>query len=471
MRRSSRLMPKDGKRERIDVDAHGRSMPAGDRDQSDAGELRQFRHKAGLDDVFDLGQLHRVRSDAKRQDRRVGRIDLGVDRRRRQIGGQKIAGGVDRCLHLLLGDVETDVEAEPQGDDRRAGGALRHHLAQARHLAELPLERRRHRRSHHLRARAWIKGLDLDRRIVDLGQGRERQEAKGHDADEHDRDHQKTGRDRTIDEDAGRVHRPASKRRTRHCAAPWAGAPDPLGAAPWLAPDGAAPWVGRRASGRLEQPRPRWPGQCVGRGRRTGRSAGRLISRPRLVVTPPMMLPGALGGPSPSEPRSRAGAGLPAPCGRMVHDLDLRAVAQPVDAVDHHLVACREARGDHRMLAVGRSDGDVALGDRRIVVEEIDEIARRPELDRRVGRERRAGHRVDQKTDIDELVREQDPVRIVERRPHPDRAGGHVDLAVVGGQRPSRQRVDIVAVKHRNRKLGAGIEPRRDARQIAPQAS
>ena len=152
------------KSERIDMDADGGPLSAGDRNQSDAGELRQLRHEAGFDDVFDFRQLHRVRSDAKRQNRRVGRIDLGVNRRRRQVGGQKIAGGVDRLLDLLFSDVETDIEAEPQGDDRGAGGALRHHLAQARHLAELPLERRRHRRSHHLRARAWIKGLDLDRR-------------------------------------------------------------------------------------------------------------------------------------------------------------------------------------------------------------------------------------------------------------------------------------------------------------------
>ena len=193
------------------MDADGRPLSARDRDQSDAGELRQFRHEARFDDVFDVGELHRFRSDAKRQNRRVGRIDLGVDRRRRQIGGQKIAGGVDRLLDLLLRNVETDVEAEPQGDDRGAGGARRHHLAETRHLAELPLERRRHRRSHHLRARAWIEGLDLNRRIVDLGQGRERQEAKGHDSDEQNRDHQKTGRDRPIDKDAGRVHRSVLK--------------------------------------------------------------------------------------------------------------------------------------------------------------------------------------------------------------------------------------------------------------------
>ena len=62
---------------------------------------------------------------AERQDRRVGRIDLGVDRRRRQVGRQQVAGGIDRRLHLLLGDIERQVEGELQRDDRRAGRAGR----------------------------------------------------------------------------------------------------------------------------------------------------------------------------------------------------------------------------------------------------------------------------------------------------------------------------------------------------------
>ena len=78
-----------------------------------------------------------------------------------------------------------------------------------------------------------------------------------------------------------------------------------------------------------------------------------------------MMLPAAVrrarAEPSPPSP------GLATACGCMVHHFDLRAVAQPVDAVNHHLVARRQARGDHGVLAVGRPDGDVALGDRRIV--------------------------------------------------------------------------------------------------------
>src|SRR5208282_1494194 len=99
----------------------------------------------------------------------------------------------------------------------------------------------------------------------------------------------------------------------------------------------------------------------------------------RLVLAMPMMLAGAAGR---SGLRSAAalleplaGCGLRPRARRSVDDLDLRAVAQTVDAVDHHLVARLEAGGDHRLLAVARSGDHVALGDRRIVVEEIDEIA------------------------------------------------------------------------------------------------
>ena len=270
----------------------------------------------------------------------------------------------------------------------------------------MPLERRRHRRGHHLRARARIEGLDLDRRIVDLGQGRERQEAKGDDADEQDRDHQETGRDRTIDEDAGRVHRPAPKRRSL-IAPRLASSPRP------------SPGCWRRRAGRrraLRRCAGRRPALCgLARRRRLAGRSG-CVGRGRALARRP---PGRGDADDAGRRRGRsgvrsaaallepvAGRGLRPGARRTVDDLDLRAVAQTVDAVDHHLVARLEARGDHRALAVARSGDDVALGDRRIVVEEIDEIARRAELDRRVGGERRPGHGVDQKADVDELLRE-----------------------------------------------------------------
>ena len=81
-------------------------------------------------------------------------------------------------------------ELELQHDDRDAAGAGRGHLAQALHLAELPLERRGHRGGHHVRAGAGIEREHLDGRVVDLRQRRDRQLRVGDDADQQDRDHQ-----------------------------------------------------------------------------------------------------------------------------------------------------------------------------------------------------------------------------------------------------------------------------------------
>ncbi len=46
----------------------------------------------------------------KSYDRRVGRVHLGVDRRRRQAAPQQIVGGIDRGLNFLLGDIEHQVQ-------------------------------------------------------------------------------------------------------------------------------------------------------------------------------------------------------------------------------------------------------------------------------------------------------------------------------------------------------------------------
>src|SRR5262249_7596512 len=53
---------------------------------------------------------------------------------------------------------------------------------------------------------ARIQRGDLDRRVVDFGQRRQRQEAIGQDADQQDRRHQQRGRDRAQDEQARRIH-------------------------------------------------------------------------------------------------------------------------------------------------------------------------------------------------------------------------------------------------------------------------
>ena len=207
-----------GQRLRIELDAHRRPMAAADGDQADAGQLRYLLRQPGLAQVFQVGERHGLRRHRERQDRRIGRVDLGVDRRNRQVARQQIICGVDRCLHFLLGDVEAQIEAELQGDDRGAGRARRRHLVQARHLAELPLQRRGDRRRHHFRAGAGIKGLHLDRRIIDLRQRRQRQERVGDDAGQHDRRHQQRRADRPQNKWFGDVHCIVSLPRAWRCA-------------------------------------------------------------------------------------------------------------------------------------------------------------------------------------------------------------------------------------------------------------
>ena len=108
---------------------------------------------------------------------------------------------------------------------------------------------------------------------------------------------------------------------------------------------------------------------------------------------------------------------LPLPsgaCAVVVGQRHLRAVAQAVDAVDHHLVAGGEPFGDRRHAAVGRAGDDVPPGNRRVVIQYVYEVAGWPELNGCVRRERDAVQRVDEQPDVDELLREQDAIGVVE---------------------------------------------------------
>ena len=137
---------------------------------------------------------------------RVGRVGLVVDRRDGQVGGHQRLAGVDGRLHLFLGHVQAQREAELEHDDRLAAGAGRGHLAQALHLAELALQRRRDRGCHHIGAGAGIEGQHLDGRVVDLRQRGDGQLREGHDPREQNRGHQQRGSDRPQNKWAGRTH-------------------------------------------------------------------------------------------------------------------------------------------------------------------------------------------------------------------------------------------------------------------------
>ena len=265
-------------------------------------ELRDLLRQPRLAHVFELGQRHAFGGDRERQDRRVGRIDLGVDRRHRQIARQQIVGRIDRRLHFLLGDVEAEIETELQRDDRGAGRARRRHLVEAGHLAELPLQGSGHRRRHHFRAGARIEGLHLDRRIVDLRQGRERQERVGDDAGQQDRHHEQRRGDRTQNEGLGDVHRFTSLPRAR-------------------------------ASG-LRSLRARKPQNCGLISPRHGATSESCDGIRILRRVGRLCGAGAAVPPAPNCPA--AGVALRAP--GMITRV---AIAQPVGAVDHHSVAER----------------------------------------------------------------------------------------------------------------------------------
>jgi hypothetical protein len=176
-----------------------------DRHQADARELGDLLRQVGIGEVLDLGEGQGIGGEGERQDRRVRRVDLAVDRRARQVAGQEGPRHVDRGLDLLLGHVDLVLERELQRDERRPEGAGGGHLPESRQLAELTLERRRHRRDHHVGARARVEGQDLDRRVVDLRQGRDgKQQVRDHAGEEH-RGRQERGGDGPEDEDPGGV--------------------------------------------------------------------------------------------------------------------------------------------------------------------------------------------------------------------------------------------------------------------------
>ncbi len=221
----------------------GRSPPARVVRGANALDLRELLRQLLVGDALDLGERHGVGGERQRDDRRVGGIDLGVDRRRRQIGRQQTAGRVDRRLHFLLSHVEAEVEIELQGDPpgRPPPEKLhRRHPVQVGHLTERALQRRGDGLRHHLGAAARVGRLHLDGRIIDLGQGRQRQEVERHQPGQQHGQHQQRSRHWPQNERAGRIHdlaaaiNPGSRRlERRHRSV--ARALPPAAAHPWAA--------------------------------------------------------------------------------------------------------------------------------------------------------------------------------------------------------------------------------------------
>ena len=112
-----------GQLRRIGLNAHRGLLPAGDRNQSHAGNLRNLLRQVGVGRVLDLVQRQRVGGQRQRHDGRVGGVHLAIDGRIGQIGGQKAGGRVDGRLHLLLGHVDVLVQIEFERNHRAAAAS------------------------------------------------------------------------------------------------------------------------------------------------------------------------------------------------------------------------------------------------------------------------------------------------------------------------------------------------------------
>src|SRR5262249_3631395 len=117
--------------------------------------------------------------------------------------------GIDCRLNFLLCDVNVQVESELKCDQRTAERARGGHLVQPGHLAELTLEGRRYRGGDYIRTCSGIKSQDLNRRIVDLRQGRYGKLSISHKARQKDCRHQQRCGNRPQDEWSRRAHSPS----------------------------------------------------------------------------------------------------------------------------------------------------------------------------------------------------------------------------------------------------------------------
>ena len=125
------------------------------------------------------GAGDRIGGQRQNQNGLVGGIDLVVVRILRQVGRKLAAGGVDRGLHVACRRIDVAVQIELYNDIRRTEQADRSHLVDAGNSPELALQRGGNGGSHRLGAGAGQASRDLNHRVVNLRQRRNRKEVEG----------------------------------------------------------------------------------------------------------------------------------------------------------------------------------------------------------------------------------------------------------------------------------------------------
>ena len=152
------------------LNAYGGLLSSADRNEADAGQLRDLLRESRVGEVFDLGERQSVGSQSEGENRSIGRIDLAIDRRIGKIPWKVGCSRIDGGLYLLLANIDILIQIELQNDERASKRTGRGHLTQTRNLAELTLQGSCYGGRHHLGIGAWIKSNNLNRGVIDFRQ-------------------------------------------------------------------------------------------------------------------------------------------------------------------------------------------------------------------------------------------------------------------------------------------------------------
>ncbi len=99
-----------GQRLGVDLHAHRGAPSPGDAHQTHPLHLRQAQSQAVFHQVVDPGDGQGGRTQRQGQHRRIGRVDLVVNRRHGHVAGQEVRARVDGRLHPLLGHIQCRVQ-------------------------------------------------------------------------------------------------------------------------------------------------------------------------------------------------------------------------------------------------------------------------------------------------------------------------------------------------------------------------
>ncbi len=124
---------------RIDLNANRRPLLTAERNLGDARQLRNLLGEKAVGIFVDHGNRQRVGARRQDKNRRIGRVELPVCRRRGHGLRQCLAGGGERRLHILRRQIDVPIEIELNRDRCRAERADRCQLGHAGNLADLTL--------------------------------------------------------------------------------------------------------------------------------------------------------------------------------------------------------------------------------------------------------------------------------------------------------------------------------------------